>query len=72
MKRESQHIGVEYKCNQCEFTVEKRQTLRDHKKEKHTGIKPGVTWFRCPQCDFKTEQKDNLKDHIENIHIGVQ
>ena len=71
VKRETPHIGVEYKCNQCEFTVERRQTLRDHKKEIHNVIRSGVTWFRCPQCDFKTDQKETLKHHIENIHIGV-
>ena len=71
VKRETPNIGVEYKCNQCEFTVERRQTLRDHKKTKHNVVRSEVIWFRCPQCDFKTDQKETLKDHIENIHIGV-
>ena len=71
VKMETSHIGVEYKRNQCEFTVESRQTLRDHKKAKHNIIRSGVTWFRCPQCDFNTDQKETLKDHIAKIHIGV-
>ena len=53
-----------HKCNQCEYTSSKADTLRGHLK-KHSGEKAN----KCNQCDYVSSQVGNLRRHSKT-HSG--
>ena len=61
MHKQSQHEGVTYFCDQCNFKTLHKQTLKIHKGLKHGGIN-----FDCDQCDYKTKVKASLRLHKQS------
>ena len=50
--KESQHEGVRYNCDQCDYQAEPKSTLKLHKESKHEGVS-----YCCDKCDFQATKK---------------
>ena len=66
-------------CSDCDYTTNKRRTLRYHKKTQHesalesceSSLKAEILY--CSVCSYKTDKKRNLRDHIRIRHkVGVE
>ena len=55
------HLGLKYKCDECDYQANHKQSLDLHVKIKHLGIK-----FRCDECDYKVESQEYLMMHKKN------
>ena len=53
----------EFVCNSCNKVFQKRQKMRRHWHDVHSGIK-----FSCDQCDYTTSRKENLNTHVKKKH----
>ena len=66
---ESQHEGVCYSYNYCDFKATTKGHLKIHVESLHEGVR-----YSCNQCDHKDKatQKVHLKKHVESLHEGVR
>ena len=53
----SNHKGVKYSCNHCEYKTRDKSNLTKHKDSKHEGVK-----YSCNQCKYHTKQQISLKE----------
>ena len=54
---QSQHEGVKYNCDQCEYKCTSKCNITTYiQYSKHYGVKYG-----CSQCEYKGTKKSNLK-----------
>ena len=56
-----------YKCEDCEATYKRKESLLQHTRSKHEGIV-----YSCQQCSYKATTQGSLKMHQESIHEGVK
>ena len=61
----SVHEGMQYECDQREFKITLKVTLR-HMMSVHDGFK-----YECDQCDYKATLKGYLKSHKMAVHEGM-
>ena len=54
----SEHEGVKYSCNLCDYKASRKGNLKTHKMSVHMGIK-----YSCDQCDSKLTEQGSLKKH---------
>ena len=59
----SQHEGVRYACDECDYQSTKQNHLTRHIQSKHEGIK-----YACDQCDYQFAQQGSLRIHVKNKH----
>ena len=59
----SQHEGVMYIYNQCDYQATTQGSLRVHILAKHEGVK-----YACNQCDYQATTPGNLRKHIKKKH----
>ena len=67
MHMKSEHEGVKYPCDQCDYKATWKHSLKRHFKSKHVGVK-----HACDQCDHKATQRSDLFIHIISEHEGVR
>ena len=48
-----------YNCKDCDYNSTSKQTLRQHEKAEHEGIR-----YNCETCEFVTRSRNYLKKHI--------
>ena len=56
-----------YHCEQCDYQGARAESLQDHVKSKHEGIK-----YQWQQCDYKAIGQANLRQHIKSIPEGIK
>ena len=56
-----------YVCNQCDYKYSQLQSLEQHLKTIHEGVR-----FPCNLCNFEARQKGHLNHHLQSIHEGVK
>ena len=49
----SKHGDLNYSCNQCDYQVTRKKSLKFHIKSKHEGVN-----YSCNQCDFNVTRKE--------------
>ena len=59
----NKNIDGEYVCISCGKLFVKKDKMRRHWEEVHSGIK-----YPCDQCSYTSKRKDKLKSHIQNKH----
>ena len=60
--------AAEIKCQNCDQTFKSNNTLRNHLRVVHEGIKNHV----CDSCGKAFSSKPNLTSHITYVHKGVR
>ena len=60
---QSQHEGIKYACDQCDYQATTQGNLRVHIQSKHEGIK-----YACDQCDQQFTKQRSLNTHIQSKH----
>ena len=45
-------------CEMCDFKAKSENQVKEHKAEKHNGIK-----YTCNECDYESEVLDELRNH---------
>ena len=53
-----------YKCSDCDYSANRRHSLKLHVQAKHTLEKA----FHCYECDYSTVRTGDLKKHIQAKH----
>ena len=61
--KESQHQGVCYSCDNCQYKAPTPTHLKTHVESIHEGVR-----YPCDQCDYKATQKGNLATHRKINH----
>ena len=61
-----QNVTVE-ECDQCEFKTTKFQTMRHHKRVKHSGVRQ-----RCTGCEYSHVYPNRVKIHFKQVHMGIK
>ena len=56
-------MGVEMKCNQCDYKTVNKQHLKVHKESIHQGIT-----YPCSLCGYLGTIKQSLKEHERSKH----
>jgi len=56
-----------FPCAQCEYVSRSHQTLLDHIKAIHLGVR-----FQCQFCDYTTKRKRDLQPHVKQKHEGAK
>lgn len=51
------------KCDMCDFSSVFASKVKNHKEQKHLGIK-----YPCKHCDFQSTSKIGLKQHMMRKH----
>ena len=64
---QSQHIGIKYACNLCDYHATTKSGLTLHIKSVHEGVK-----YACNQCDYQAATQSNLTLHIQSQHLGIK
>ena len=57
--------GVDFLCDQCEYSSKHQSNLNQHLKSKHEG-----RMFSCIYCDAKSNFKQYIQKHIKSVHGG--
>ena len=65
-QKESKHLGITHKCDQCEYQSKFTVNLKQHINSKHLGIT-----HKCDQCDSVRKSLTGLKSHKEYKHLGI-
>ena len=65
----SQHEGVRFLCDLCDYKANWKHNLLTHIKSIHENVD---VKFPCELCDFKAKQKGTLLNHIQSIHGDVR
>ena len=50
--KRSNHKGVKYKCDQCDYQAATGSHLKTHKRSIHKEVK-----YKCDQCDYYTTKQ---------------
>ena len=66
--KKSEHQGVKYACNKCDYKAKYQGYLIAHIQSIHEG----VYRFVCNQCNYKAKYQSHLTGHIQSIHEGVR
>ena len=61
------HVGVKFKCNQCDYEASQRSNLSLHIQHKHEGIE-----YFCTECEYRAPYKHELKKHHQLKHGDTQ
>merc|ERR1712133_174998 len=61
------HQGIEYRCNQCDYESDYKDSLTYHIQSKHENVR-----YYCDQCDKKFTLVGSLNKHIKSVHEGIQ
>ena len=64
---QQQHLGVNYRCEECNFETSFYKTLASHVVYKHSGI-----IYKCDDCANEYHSKRDLKRHEEQKHLGIR
>ena len=64
---QSEHQGVKFVCNQCEYQATFKGNLTKHIQSQHYGLK-----YVCDQCDNLYTDTNTLRKHIQSVHEGVK
>ena len=65
--KQTVHLGVQFKCNQCNKQYRDKSGLRSHRKIHHEGIR-----YKCNQCDNQYTYPHVLRAHIQSAHGDVK
>ena len=58
-------IGMEFKCDQCDFKYKSKGKLNRHHAAKHQ-----MKRYPCAQCDAEYTRRDTLLSHVRDKHEG--
>lgn len=61
-----QHAHRSHKCSQCEFTSNKRNDIRLHKRMHEWNKK-----HKCPHCSYSSDTKGVVSKHSINYHREI-
>lgn len=70
--QKSEHEGIKFKCNKCNFETKRKSYLLSHQQKQHnTGM-----MIPCNTCSFQAKTKQNLymrttQDFIKEANIFV-
>ena len=59
----SEHEGVRYSCNECDYQAMTKGVLNKHQQRKHEGLR-----FLCMECGKQLYSAFTLKKHQEIRH----
>ena len=54
---------INFRCEKCEFTTNRKDKLKTHIESKHYQNK-----IKCPKCSVEFTRKDNLVRHMKEYH----
>ena len=63
----SEHEGVTYDCDQCDYNATQQIHLAQHKQCKHEGVK-----YKFDQCDYEGTSQFIMRRHKKAEHEGNQ
>ena len=70
-----------FKCEQCEETFVRKDSLTCHLREQHFNINANVDFVedlgnyfqnKCDQCDKSFKRKYQLKRHVSTVHSSAE
>jgi len=61
--KEGSHMGVRFKCDQCEREFSRKDTLQNHVKSKHEGKR-----YSCDKCGSEFGSPTSLCNHRARMH----
>ena len=61
------HLGVKYRCDECEYESGPKECLKVHKESKHLGIR-----YKCGDFDYQSSSKFNLSRHNQRINLKIK
>ena len=64
---QSQHEGIKYPCDQCDYQATEKNGLQKHNKSKHEGIN-----YICDKCNYQATKLGDLRRHIQSKHEGIK
>ena len=59
--------GMQFPCDQCEYTGTRSADLKRHFKSKHEEIK-----YPCDKCEYEGSTTRYLKEHIKSKHEEIK
>ena len=65
LHEELKHLGIKYKCDDCDYQASSKKMLKRHEEKKHSGLT-----FGCNICVFRGNTKKHLKLHTQRTHLG--
>lgn len=65
----TEHFGMRYRCDQCDYVSTKESYLTMHKRAKHTEHL-GMN-YSCDKCEYVTTKENYLSMHKRAKHEGV-
>ena len=66
-KRPRKFKGGKLKCDECDYSTENKQLLKNHVASVHKNIRH----YRCSLCDYKSFYNQSVKYHIESKHKDI-
>ena len=61
------HEGLNYSCNECDWSSKRKKSLYTHIAIKHIGLR-----INCNECDWSTTTSSKMKTHIQSKHLGIR
>ena len=62
----SEHEGIRYPCNFCDYRAKRLGHLKDHISAKHSE-----DIIKCDFCDFETKWKKQYRKHMKEYHYSA-
>ena len=62
----SEHEGIRYPCNHCDYQAKRLSHLKDHISAKHSE-----DIIKCDFCDFETKWKQQYRKHMKDYHLAL-
>ena len=66
-KRPRKSKGGKLKCDECDYSSENKQLLKNHVASVHKNIRH----YRCSLCDYKSFYNQSVKFHIDSKHKDI-
>ena len=57
-----------FKCNKCDYSTNRSQSIKDHTSAVHLGLRP----YKCETCGVTFTQKPHLNTHMKNVHLNIR
>ena len=68
--------GFEFKCQECDYIANGKQSLTTHIKVHHLKqkilTKKNFQRFNCDECEFFSSRKDGLEIHKDGVHTDIK
>ena len=67
-QRNDSLVLKEFRCEQCDFQTNFKNSLKTHINMKHNQFKE----FECNDCSYAVNKKSQLENHIKSVHQKIK